>query len=327
MGFERNYQLKNPSNQFKFSSFSTFNSPSKSLCWFWTGFIDAEGSFSIVISKNNKRKLGWRITPKFQIGLHKKDLILLKSLQHFLNGIGTVRIIKKREVVSYSIDSLKDLIKLINHLDKYPLLTQKKADFILFKQVIMLISDKEHLTIEGLYKIINIKASINLGLSEMLKTEFNKFIPVLRPDIKNEEILDSNWISGFVAGDGNFDVGITKTTYSIGYRVQLKFRITQHIRDIKLMESIIKYLGSGYLYKYPRKEAVSVVIFNNSDIIKLIIPFFEENPLLGIKLLDFQDWCQIAKLIDNGSHLTLEGFNLIRKIKSGMNKSRKIESD
>ena len=27
--------------------------------WFWSGLIDAEGSFSIIIDKNNTRKLGW----------------------------------------------------------------------------------------------------------------------------------------------------------------------------------------------------------------------------------------------------------------------------
>ena len=61
-----------------------------------------------------------------------------------------------------------------------------------------------------------------------------------------------------------------------------------------------------------------------SDINNIIIPFFEKNPLLGIKKLDFLDWCKIAKIINDRSHLTLEGLDLIRKIKSGMNTGRKI---
>ena len=51
-------------------------------------------------------------------------------------------------------------------LEKYPLLTQKAADFILFKQVLDLIKEKDNLSIEGISKIINIKASMNLGISE-----------------------------------------------------------------------------------------------------------------------------------------------------------------
>jgi hypothetical protein len=40
-------------------------------------------------------------------------------------------------------------------------MSQKASDFILFKQIIELIKNDEHLTIEGLQQIINIKASMN----------------------------------------------------------------------------------------------------------------------------------------------------------------------
>jgi hypothetical protein len=55
------------------------------------------------------------------------------------------------------------------------------ADFILFKKVVELVNNKAHLTFEGLNKIINIRASINLGLSELIKTNFIKINPVERP--------------------------------------------------------------------------------------------------------------------------------------------------
>ena len=50
--------------------------------------------------------------------------------------------------------------------------------------------------------------------------------------------------------------------------------------------------------------------------------FCQAKPLLGVKLIDYLDWCKVAKLINEGSHLTKEGVNLIREIKSGMNKGR-----
>jgi hypothetical protein len=88
------------------------------------------------------------------------------------------------------LDSNKDLKKLLIHLSKYPLLSQKAADFYLFKKVVELISKKVHLTEEGLKEIINIKASMNLGLSDKLKTEFKDFIPVERPVTYTENISD-----------------------------------------------------------------------------------------------------------------------------------------
>lgn len=247
----------------------------------WTNSCAAaEGSFSVLVGKNIKRKLGWRVEAKFQIGLHKSDLSLLLQLQQFLGGIGSIHPNSTSNIVNYSINSKKDLTILINHLEKYPLLTKKSADFILFKQAVKLMINKTHLTIEGLYQIINIKASINLGLSDFLKSEFNKFTPVDRPVINTENIPDPNWIAGMVSGDGCFDVRIIKlTTKKGGSRVQLRFRITQHDRDIKLMELIIKYLGSGKIYKYSGKSAVSLTIVKFSDITNIIIPLFDKNPL------------------------------------------------
>ena len=229
MGFERNYQIKIPSKQLNKKYFSTFNSSLIDINpWFWSGLIDGEGSFSIIIDRNKKRQIGWRVQSKFQIGLHKRDLSLLFQIQQFLGGIGSIYIHPTRNIVNYSVDSIKDLAILINHFEKYPLLTQKAADFILFKQVVKLINNKAHLSIEGLHQIINIKASMNLGLSDMLKSEFSKFTPVERPVINTENIPDPNWIAGFVTGEGSFDVNIPQSTHKIGYRVQLRFRITQH---------------------------------------------------------------------------------------------------
>ena len=102
----------------------------------------------IRIDKNNKRKLGWRVQTKFQIGLDKRDLFILLQLQQFLGGIGSIHLNPTQNMVNFSIDSIKDLNYLITHLEKYPLLTQKAADFILFKEAIKLINNKSHLSIE-----------------------------------------------------------------------------------------------------------------------------------------------------------------------------------
>lgn len=88
------------------------------------------------------------------------------------------------------------------------------------------------------------------------------------------------------------------------------------------MELIIKYLGVGRIEKDSRKPIVYLVIGNFSDLTKIIIPFFNKYPILGMKALDYQDWCRIANLITSGSHLTNEGFEEIRQIESRMNRGR-----
>lgn len=323
MGFERNYLANIPSKQYNIQNYSTFTTTQINP-WAISGFIDAEGSFSIILDKIKTRKLGWRIQPKFQLGLHIKDLVLLKKIQEFLGGIGSLHLDNNRDRVNFSVNSIKDLLKLIDHLDRYPLISQKAADYLLFKQVIELTSNKTHLTPEGLKEIVNIKASMNLGLSDTLKSEFKGFIPVERPAIVTDNIPHPSWISGFISGEGNFDVRISSSSNKIGYRVQLRFRVSQHERDLILLENIRNFFGTGNVYKYKGKSAVILTIVNFSDITNRIIPFFKENPLLpGIKINDYLDWCKIHKLVEDGNHLTLEGLNLIRELRSGMNTGRK----
>jgi hypothetical protein len=50
---------------------------------------------------------------------------------------------------------------------------------------------KEHLTEAGLAKIVAIKASLNLGLSEKLKVAFPaKILPIRRPQVEDILIRD-----------------------------------------------------------------------------------------------------------------------------------------
>lgn len=105
---------------------------------------------------------------------------------------------------------------------------------------------KEDLTAEGLQEIINIKASINNGLSDTLQEAFPNTKPVPRPVVHSPAIIDPNWLAGFVDGDGCFQVEISKSsTLKQGKQVRLTFLISQHIRDAQLMERLNSLLGCG----------------------------------------------------------------------------------
>jgi hypothetical protein len=70
------------------------------------------------------------------------------------------------------------------------LVTQKRADFELFKQIVQILAKKEKLTIEDLTKIVALKASINLGLSPVLKESFPNITPALRTVFDVPKVLD-----------------------------------------------------------------------------------------------------------------------------------------
>jgi hypothetical protein len=113
----------------------------------------------------------------------------LLQLQQFF-GCGLNR--KNRKAATFIVTKLSDLINvIIPHFLNYPLFTQKAVDFRLFKQIILLMQNKKHLKTEGLEQIINIRASMNLGLSDFQKDNFPNYKPVERKIIITQTIPDS----------------------------------------------------------------------------------------------------------------------------------------
>ena len=153
MGGESRYQVKIPSKQIynnkNFSSLTTKNtSSSKSLLltitldpWFITGFSDAESSFIISVYNTTSSKLNWRVSAYFSIHVHIKDLPLIKLIQETL-GVGVVRK-NNANTVLFRVSDIQELQIIIDHFKKYPLISAKQSDFLLFEQCFNLIKQKQ----------------------------------------------------------------------------------------------------------------------------------------------------------------------------------------
>jgi hypothetical protein len=79
---------------------------------------------------------------------------------------------------------------ILSHFEKYPLISQKWADYELFKSAILLLKSKEHLTKKGFDKILAIKSSMNKGLSEELQLVFPYISSVNRPILLDKNVKD-----------------------------------------------------------------------------------------------------------------------------------------
>jgi hypothetical protein len=86
------------------------------------------------------------------------------------------------------------------------------------------------------------------------------------------------------------------------------------------MEKIVKYLDCGYISI--RGDIVDFHVTKYSDITEKIIPFFTKYLILGVKQENLNDFNLVATLMKNEEHLTAEGLEQIKEIKSRMNASR-----
>lgn len=281
--------------------------------WYVTGFSDAEASFHIQMIERTSFSSGWKVSPHFSLHLHKNDLALIYKIQSFFgNGAAIGSIYQGTDHVTFKVISISQLIEnIIPHFDKYPLITQKRLDYELFKKVVYLINNKEHLTKKGLEEIFNLKAQMN--------------IPSLSRNPDNSLALDSlnlSWLVGLIEGEGCFFVKLRKASkYSVGYQVELNFFLVQNNRDLILWESIKNQLNCGKI-SMKSNGVVHFVVYKFSDICSHIIPLLSKHPLLGEKAKDFNNFCKVAELMKNKAHLTESGLQNIIQIKEGMNRGR-----
>jgi|SRR5882757_2501207 hypothetical protein len=114
---------------------------------------------------------------------------------------------------------------------------------------------------------------MNLGLSDSLKIAFPYITAVKRPESINNKIIDPHWVAGFVNAEGCFYVDVQKSSSKVGETVSLKFVVTQHSRDILLLNSFIDYFECGrYSTRSGNNLAGDYLVTRFNDINEKIIP-------------------------------------------------------
>ena len=159
-----------------------------------TGFTDGEGSFIVSIRRTSRLNIGYSVELSFRIKQHLTNKNLLVRIKNYFK-IGVIG--EGSNYISYTVSSIKELQIIINHFDSYPLITHKWSDYQLFKQVFNIVRDKQHLTNQGLKKIISLKNKLNRGLPDELKCVFSDLIIHLadeRPVVTNNKIKDPRYI-------------------------------------------------------------------------------------------------------------------------------------
>lgn len=135
------------------------NSPIDSNAW-QSGFIDADGHFSVRVSKGKKStRLACsfeQIQSKYTLSMGDNQKIQSK-LSEFLNS--NLKEIKNKKQYRVRTTSLKGNLILIEYLQKYPLFSSKYLDYLDWKEVISYFIRKEHY--ENIENIEKLKLNMN----------------------------------------------------------------------------------------------------------------------------------------------------------------------
>lgn len=127
------------------------------------GFVDGEGCFYVKVTKKSLSLVS-QVTLSFALSQHSRDELLFKVIQDYL-GYGIIEKIKTRpNAVVFVVYKFSDIYNtVIPFFRRYSLQGVKLLDFNDFCVIANLVKNKEHLRIEGVEKIKNIKSQMNRG--------------------------------------------------------------------------------------------------------------------------------------------------------------------
>ena len=182
-----------------------FTKPNQKLLpWQVTGLTDGEGSFVYSICNTGKGLTGQKISLEFKVTQKTHSEGVLSELKEYF-GCGSVVIDnRKTDTKKFHINSLKLILeKVIPHFEEYPCLTSKELNYRDWKKICLIMSQKEHLTIEGMEKINKIVSLMNKNRSfEDKYNHCKSFLALSDNEVKYN--LPRHWVQGFLSGEGLF---------------------------------------------------------------------------------------------------------------------------
>jgi hypothetical protein len=127
---------------------------------YWvSGFTEGDGSFYVTISKKTNY-----VRMCYSIGLNNRETPLILKIQKYFKGKGSIveSVDNNYNTVKYEVVSVKDLNDfIIPQFDTYRFYGNKHFNYLIWKEILLLVNSKAHLTVEGLNKIIFLKSKLN----------------------------------------------------------------------------------------------------------------------------------------------------------------------
>jgi len=287
---------------------------------------DGDGSFSFSIIKRPTKKVGFTVLSTFCItaGANSKNYKMIILVQEFFGEIG--RIAKNEGVYQYTVQNFANCIVIRNHFIQYPLLTYKLVYFSMWCNLMQLMEADAHLTLEGLKKIVSIKAASKNGLNSILLGFPSDTVAIERPDYNPVlSNMNYNWLAKFLNSDGSFGLNLLKNkNFKLGFTVIASIRIYQDKISLVVLESIISMLGNGRLVKPSKGRTVFCLTISDIKSIFSFILIMDKHRLYGAKYLDYMDFRNGVAIIQTDGHLTSDGLEEIKAIIRNMNSFRKF---
>jgi LAGLIDADG endonuclease len=139
-------------------------------------------------------------------------------------------------------------------------------------------------------------------------------------------LLDSQWVVGFVDGEGCFHVGVARhPEMSLGVQVLPEFVVVQHKRDVKVLHALKRFFRCGVV-RTNHGDRMCYRVRKLESLAESVVPFFERHELKTLKRQDFIRFRKVVSIMREGGHLDADGLGRIMAIAGEMNRGRNLKA-
>lgn len=260
---------------------------------FFTGFVQKDGCFHVNIQKDNTAKHKIRLKPYFyvtQLNTFNKQISPILRYGRDLLQTGHYVADKRLNCSSLRVNTLKGLMNnVLPHFEKYPLLSRKKEDYLVFREIVEKMKRKLHLDEKVFLELVEKAVLMNNKGRYRKKYKTEKHENTIQTTTINSIPLDSQFVSGLFQGDGSFGFTfrITKTKKNKRVpKVSPFFTLGQEKDSKDLLEKVKVFFKSGNLYSVSLNYSRWMVT-DSFSLKENVLPHFKSNPLYGLKNQDF----------------------------------------
>ena len=299
---------------------------------FFSGFVQSDGCFHIGLQKDKTAKYKIRIKPTFYVTqLNSKDKKISPVLRMARNLLQVGHYIpdRKNNCSSLCVNTLKDLNNnVLPHFEEYPLLSEKKKDYIVFKQIVEKMNKKLYNTLIGFCDIYNLALSMNKNGAYRKKDKYcaahNPLFDTLKgctqrlnrndknlKDDKNIkhaslpfqlfEPLNDQFVSGLIQGDASFGFSFrikTNKNFSNKAKISPFFSLGQEYDSIDLLEKCERFFQCGKISKVS-DNYYRWMVSDYSSLKNSIVDHLLTFPLLDVKGKQFKLFTECLHILSS----------------------------
>lgn len=131
--------------------------------------------------------------------------------------------------------------------------------------------------------------------------------------------LDPWYVTGLADGEGNFSISTTVRPNG-STKVSFAFKVTQIDRNAGVLYDLERFFGVGSVVIDNREDGtLKYHVQGQDDILNVIIPHFDQYPLVTSKSLNYLEAFAIHRSMGS------DGLEQVKTLKAGMNKGRSFD--